>query len=77
MPESTFEYSTFNQTFWVSRTPVKALYSIDFEIDPSKELLKGEEEVRLINKTSKALSRLIFNWEPGKEWDMKALTGIL
>jgi hypothetical protein len=71
MPESTFEYSTFNQTFWVSRTPVKALYSIDFEIDPSKELLKGEEEVRLINKTSKALSRLIFNWEPGKEWDMK------
>jgi len=51
--------------------PVKALYSIDFEIDPSKELLKGEEEIRLINKTSKTLSRLIFNWEPGKEWDMK------
>jgi len=71
MSESTFEHSTLNQTFWTPRMPVKALYSIDFEIDPSKELLKGEEEIRLINKTSKTLSRLIFNWEPGKEWDMK------
>lgn len=64
-------FSESSPSFWAPKEPIKALYTIDLKVDPSEALLEGEEEIELVNSTTRSLSRFVFKWSPGSRGNMK------